>query len=490
MREGERENQSYTVKSRLSLPPGLIVSLSLLATLLALVLTASARAANPAPQPNFLLILADDLGYGDVSMYGPRDVSTPHFDRLAAEGMLFTRMRANATVCSPTRAALMTCRYADRVGVPGLIRTQPTNTWGYFAALPTVADRLRTAGYTTAIVGKWNLGLTSPNLPNDRGFDFFHGFLDDMMESYTTHVRAGRNYMRRNREEVKPVGHATDIFTQWASDYLRERGRDAQPFFLYLAYNAPHFPIEPPAAWLERVKQRAPAMDAKRALNVALVEHLDDAIGRVLAALKEAGLEQNTVVVFTSDNGGSLPHGQTNHPWRDGKQSHYDGGLRVPFAVRWPAQIAPGSRSDYAGLSFDASATFLELAGAARSPDDDGVSLLPVLRGGPASAETRELYFVRREGGAYGGKSYEALICGDWKLMQNSPYEPRELYNLQDDPQEKQNVIKQQPRIARELEAALRLHIQRGGAVPWQPPAAAARGAADGRQGDKAKGRQ
>lgn len=438
---------------------------------LAGIVHAAAAAASPAARPNFLLILADDLGYGDVSTYERRDVLTPNVDRLAAEGMLFTRMRANATVCSPTRAALMTGRYADRVGVPGLVRGEPANTWGYLAPVPTVPDRLRQAGYTTAIVGKWNLGLESPNLPNERGFDFFHGFLEDMMESYTTHLRHGRNYMRLNRETVDPQGHATDIFTEWASDYLRERGRDRQPFFLYLAYNAPHFPIEPPAAWLARVKQRDPQMEEKRALNVALVEHLDDAVGRVLATLKEAGLDQNTVVVFTSDNGGSLPHAQSNLPWRDGKQSHYDGGLRVPFAVRWPGKIAAGSRSDYAGLSFDATATFLELAGVPKPEGADAVSLWPMLRGERPAAEPRDLYFVRREGGpAYGGKSYEALIRGDWKLMQNTPYSPLELYNLKDDPQEQNNVIKQQPRVARELEVALRAHIQRGGATPWEKP--------------------
>lgn len=433
---------------------------------------AASHAAPAAAKPNLLLILTDDHGYGDVSAYERRDVFTPNIDRLAAEGMLFTRMRANCTVCSPTRAALLTGRFADRAGVPGVIRTEPANSWGYLdPGVPTLADRLRTAGYQTAIVGKWHLGLQSPNTPNERGFDFFHGFLGDMMDSYSTHRRHGNNYMRRNREVVDPPGHATDLFSTWAADYVRERARDRQPFFLYLAYNAPHFPIEPPAEWLERVKRRAPDMDEKRAMNVAFVEHLDDGIGRVLAALKETGLDRTTLVVFTADNGGSLRHAQSNHPWRDGKGSHYDGGLRVPFAARWPATIAAGSRSDYAGLTFDAGATFLEAAGLAQPAHSDAVSLLPILRGEAPPAAPRELYFVRREGGAaYGGKSYEALIRGDWKLLQNNPYAPLELYNLKDDPYERTNVIRQQPKIARELEIALRAHIQRGGATPWQEP--------------------
>ena len=442
------------------------------AALLPLALFAALSCAWAADKPNFIIIIADDLGYGDVSTYHASDVRTPHLDRLASEGMLFTTMRANCTVCSPSRAALLTGRYADRVGVPGVIRTQPENSWGFFTpGVPTLADELKQAGYHTAIVGKWHLGLAAPNTPNDRGFDHFHGFLGDMMDSYTTHRRHGQNYLRHNREVIDPPGHATDLFTQWALDHLQERARHKeQPFFLYLAYNAPHFPIEPPAEWLAKVQQRAPTLDAARAKNVALVEHLDDGIGRVLTALRAAGLEQNTLVAFTSDNGGSLPHGQNNDPWRDGKQSHYDGGLRVPFMVRWPGQVKPGSRSDYAGLSFDLFPTFLELAGIQPPKELDAVSLVPVLEG-KSIDRPRELYFVRREGGLeYGGKSYEALIRGDWKLLQNDPYRPLELYNLKDDPQEKQNLATTHRSIANELATALRAHIQRGGAVSWQRP--------------------
>ena len=425
-----------------------------------------------AAQPNFLLIFVDDHGYGDVSAYHASDVRTPNIDRIGLEGMLFTTMRANCTVCSPSRAALLTGRYADRVGVPGVIRTQPENSWGYFKpGVPTIADELKKVGYHTGIIGKWHLGLESPNTPNERGFDSFHGFLGDMMDSYTTHLRHGYNYMRRNAEVIDPKGHATDIFTDWAGDYLRERAKSkTQPFFLYLAYNAPHFPIEPPAEWLVRVKARAPQLDEKRAMNVAFVEHLDDRIGRVLAVLKDTGLEENTVVVFSADNGGSVPHAQNNDPWRGGKQDHYDGGLRVPFMIRWPTQIKPGSRSDYQGLNFDLFPTFLELAGGKPSPELDAVSLVPILKGGTINGP-RELYFVRREGGrTYGGKSYEALIRGDWKLMQNDPFSPLELYHLKNDPQEMTNVATKAPKVFNEMAEALRKHIQRGGSTPWQKP--------------------
>jgi arylsulfatase A-like enzyme len=425
------------------------------------------------PRPNFLLIFTDDHGYGDVSTYGPSDVRTPHIDRIATEGMLFTAMRANCTVCSPSRAALLTGRHADRVGVPGVIRTKPADSWGYFApGVPTMADVLGGAGYHTALIGKWHLGLDSPNLPNERGFAHFHGFLGDMMDSYLTHQRHGKNYMRRNENEIKPRGHATDLFSDWAADYLLERAKSAdQPFFLFLAYNAPHFPIEPPDEWLAKVKQRAPGMNENRARNVAFVEHLDAGIGRVLAALDDSGLAGNTVVVFTADNGGSLPHAQNNDPWRGGKQQHYDGGLRVPFMVRWPAGVQPGSRSDYAGMVFDLFPTFAELAGAKPGAGLDAVSLVPVLKGG-AIEGPRDLYFVRREGGlTYGGNSYEAIIRGDWKLLRNDPYSPLELYHLKEDPQETRNLAATNRKKFEELAMALRSHVQRGGTVPWQPPA-------------------
>jgi arylsulfatase A-like enzyme len=386
--------------------------------------------------------------------------------------MAFTAMRANATVCSPSRAALLTGRYPDRVGVPGVIRTEPADSWGYFdPAVPTLADELTRAGYRTAIVGKWHLGLEPPNTPNERGFGLFRGFLGDMMDSYLTHLRQGRNYMRRNAEVITPDGHATELFTAWAVEYLRERARRPdEPFFLYLAYNAPHFPIEPPAEWLAGVRQRAPDLSEERARNVAFVEHLDANIGRVLDAIRELGLDRTTVVAFTADNGGSLPHAQHNDPWRGGKQSHYDGGLRVPFVMRWPPGIAAGSRSGYQGLVFDLFPTFLELAGAPLPADLDAVSLAPALRGQPMPP-SRELYFVRREGGqAYGGKSYEAIIRDGWKLMQNDPYSPLELYNLDDDPYEQRNLAAANPERVKELAGALRRHVQRGGSTPWQKP--------------------
>ncbi len=427
--------------------------------------------ALPGSRPNLLLILTDDQGYADASAWGGSDVRTPNLDRIAAEGLHFSRMRANATVCSPSRAALLTGRDADRVGVPGVIRTAPGDSWGRLAPdVPMLPDLLRRAGYHTALVGKWHLGLESPDTPNARGFDLFHGFLGDMMDSYTTHRRHGQNYMRRDAAPIDPPGHATDLFTEWAIAYLRDRASTPrQPFFLYLAYNAPHFPIEPPAEWVERVRARAPGMPALRMQAVAFDEHLDAAVGRVLAALDQTGLARDTLVVFTSDNGGSLPHGQRNDPWRGGKQQHYDGGLRVPFAMRWPARVAGGQRTDHAGQTFDVFPTMLDLAGVPTPTGTDAVSLVPLLRGERLDTSGRDLYFVRREGGAaYGGQAYHALIRGRWKLLRNSPYDPLELYDLDANPGETRNLAEAEPTVYREMKLALQRRVQRAGSTPWQ----------------------
>jgi arylsulfatase A-like enzyme len=205
---------------------------------------------------------------------------------------------------------------------------------------------------------------------------------------------------------------------------------------------------------------------------VAFVEHFDHGVGRVLAAIDETGLDRTTLVVFTSDNGGSIPHAQTNDPWRGGKQDHYDGGLRVPFLVRLPGTVKPGSTSDHVGLSFDVVPTFLELAGRPCPPDIDAVTLLPALRGETVTTDDRrELYFTRREGGpAYGGRSYEAIVRGRWKLMQNHPYGPLELYDLAADPYERTDLAATRRDVVKELSFALQRHVQRGGSIPWQPP--------------------
>ncbi len=458
------------------LPHSSLRAPTFIAILLSVLLSPALSEAQPQSHPNIILILTDDQGFGDLSSYGAKDLRTPNMDSIVARGMRFDNFYANCPVCSPSRAAILSGKYPDRVGVPGLVRTDPKDNWAYLAhdavLLPAI---LHKAGYHTAIVGKWNLGLDADNSPNAKGFDLFHGFLGDMMDDYLTHRRQGHNYMRLNDQEIDPKGHATDLFTQWAIEYIHQReaaAKDGHPFFLYLAYNAPHVPIQPPKEWLDKVKQREPALSPKRAAMVALLEQLDDGVGQVLGALKESGLEQNTIVFFTSDNGGQVDAGASVGPYRGTKGTMYEGGLRVPMAALWPGHIAPGSRTQAVAAHMDIMASICEAAGATAPSDIDAISLIPVLtRNAQEVANPRELYFVRREGGPqYLGLTSHALRRGDWKLLQNTPFSPLELYNLKEDPREEHNVIQSQPRIRNEMSRILQRHIQQAGGVPWEKP--------------------
>jgi len=419
-------------------------------------------------RPNIVLILADDLGYGDLSSYGGEDIRTPYIDRIVSEGMRFDRFYANCPVCSPTRAALLTGRYPDLVGVPGVIRTHRENSWGRLAdGAVLLPDPLNAAGYHTALIGKWHLGLEAPNRPTDRGFDYFHGWLGDMMDDYYEHRRHDINYMRRNEDVIDPEGHATDLFTDWAVDYIEARAGGDEPFFLFLAYNAPHTPIQPPADWVDKVIAREEGIDEDRAKLVALIEHMDAGIGEVLATLEDTGMLNETLVIFTSDNGGQLNVGGNNGATRGGKQDMYEGGIRVPMGAMWPGQIDAGTRSERIALTMDLFPTVCDAAGAEFDEVIEGESFLDTLMGERSDGPDRTLFWVRREGGRYGGKAYHAARMGPWKLVQNSPFEAYELYNLEEDPLETSPIVDRRPKF-RELFEALRGHVNDSGLTPWQ----------------------
>lgn len=416
-------------------------------------------------KPNIVLILVDDLGYGDLSCYGAKDLKTPNLDNMAGSGVRFDNFYSNCPVCSPTRASVLTGRYPDMVGVPGVIRTHPQNNFGYLSShavmLPEV---LKKAGYDTALIGKWHLGLESPTLPNERGFDHFHGFLGDMMDDYYNHRRHDINYMRLNNKEIDPEGHATDLFTNWAVDYIKGRTNTEKPFFMYLCYNAPHTPIQPPEEWLQKVKDREPGIDNNRARLVALIEQMDDGIGKVLNALDE-----NTLVIFTSDNGGQLNIGASNGDLNGGKGQMYEGGIKEPMFATWAGKIKPSSRSDKVALTMDFFPTICEAAGVSFDHEIDGKSILSEMLGKSSKEDdNRLLFWVRREGGLqYCGQSFYAVRQGNWKLLQNTPFEPLKLYNLEDDPGEKSPLSEKHEQY-RLLFNALQNHIIRTGAIPWQ----------------------
>ena len=436
-----------------------------IATLLAM-LTGPWHTAQAAP-PDILVIVADDLGWGDLGCYGAPDVRSPVLDRLASAGQRWTNFYANCCVCSPTRASILTGSYPDRVGVPGVIRTHAENSWGKLASVPLLPTLLQDSGYQTACVGKWHLGLTDGDHPQDRGFQHFHGFLGDMMDDYYDHLRHGNNYMRLGRTEINPAGHATSLFADWAGKLIDDMSSRESPYFLYLAFNAPHTPIQPPPNVLDRVRSRMPSGDPQRAKLVALIEDMDAAIGRVLERVDSH--DRDTLVVFVSDNGGQLNVGANNGGLRDGKQSNYEGGLRVPAIFRWPDHIPAGSECSAVGVTMDLLPTICEYAGVAPPDNIDGQSLTTWLKQPSNPQPEREIYFVRREGGyRYCGLTIEALRKGDWKLVHNLPTEAFELYNLRTDPLEQNNLAQREPARLQRMMAALRLHIQRGGKTPWQ----------------------
>lgn len=285
-----------------------------------------------------------------------------------------------------------------------MIRVHANDNWGYLTQDAVLLPQLlKPVGYHTAVVGKWHVGLRPENHPLRRGFDRFDGFLGGMMDDYFNHRRFAVNYVRRGFEEVDPPGHATDIFTRWAVSYIAERAATDQPSFLHLAYNAPHDPVQPPKEWLDRVQAREKGISEKRAKLVALIEHLDDAIGQVIAASRAHGVYENTLVVFTSDNGGNVWCGATNGPLRGGKGGMYEGGIRVPQIAVWPGRIKPGTVTDRIMLTMDWFPTLCAAAGARYSRKVDGVDMLPLLLGESQPPESRTLFWVRREGGSFMG---------------------------------------------------------------------------------------
>lgn len=434
-----------------------------------------------AERPNVLVILTDDQGYHDVSYYGVKDLRTPAIDELANSGMRFDNFYSNSSVCSPTRASLLTGRLHDLVGVQGVIRQLPDNTWGYWNPKSTsLADVLSDNGYQTALVGKWHLGLESPNLPNERGFKYFKGFLAGMMDYYT-HLRLGVNFMRENQQAIEPKGHATDLFTQWATEYIGRASKKESPFFLYLAYNAPHGPIQPPEDWYQKVLDREPGISDNRAKYVALLEHLDSGIGKVIQALRDNDVYDDTVIIYSSDNGGVLAAGSDNGPLRDGKGSMYEGGLRVPTVVTWENKIENGTVTNHPGMTMDIFPTILDLCEIKWKGTVDGISFAPTLFGESVDISERAMIFSRREGGnvwrGYAGKTGVAVRVGDYKLLQTTPYNPMELYNIMKDPYETKDLLtgktsSQYGKLAEfmDLQGRWAKHMQDRGRVPYLEP--------------------
>ena len=418
--------------------------------------------------PNILLIMVDDLGLGDLSCQYAKDVQTPNIDRLFHQGVRMDNFYANSSVSSPSRAGLLTGCFPDMVGVPGVIRTDPKGSWGYLSPDATLLpEMMKKAGYQTAIIGKWHLGLESPNLPNERGFDFFHGFLGDMMDDYNTHLRRGFNYMRLNTEEIDPQGHATDLFTDWASDYIFKARKQDKPFFLYLAYNAPHSPLQPPVEWEKKVRKRHPNISETRGKLVALIEHMDDGVGRVINSLEKSGQLDNTLIIFCSDNGGDRKSEANNGPVRGDKGDMYDGGIKVACSLYWKGHLEHRRVNNLVMMS-DIFPTLCDLVQLPVNHRIDGISVLPLLRNQEQVTDDRYLFCVRREHVDIGGKTQNAVRYKEYKLLQNRPFEPLQYFNMKQDSKESQPLEKDA--VYSKLYKAMVEHYRISGAIPWQRP--------------------
>lgn len=400
-------------------------------------LPAAVRGAAPATPPNILFILADDLGYADLSSYGRREYRTPSLDRLAAQGLLMTSGYANSAVCSATRVALITGRYQYRIAA-GLEEplTGREKIIGLPPEHPTLPSLLKDAGYRTSLVGKWHMGAPPAFGPLQSGYERFFGIVSGAAD-YFTHrtslVNDGESGLYDGAGKVERRGYMTDLLADRAVDEIREAARAKRPFLVSLHFTAPHWPWQGPGdeAAAGKVRHLMHFDGGTLEKYAEMVVAMDAAIGRVLAELDAQGLARDTIVVFTSDNGGE--RFSDNWPFTGGKTELLEGGIRVPLIVRWPRAISAGSRTPQVMTSMDWLPTLLAAAGAAsdRRFPPDGMNLLPVLTG-HSEARPRTLYW------RYKKSEQAAVRDGDWKYLRLGGHEY--LFDVAKDPRERANL--------------------------------------------------
>ena len=413
-------------------------------------------------KPNLIIIMADDLGYQDVGFNGCSDIPTPHVDRIAADGVKFSDGYVSYPVCGPSRAGLMTGRYQNRFGFTTNPTIDPSNP---NAGIPldekNMAEVLGPAGYSSAIIGKWHLGAHEVNHPLNRGFDHFFGFLsgghDYFPDQYTIKDLSDvtkkwewyRTRLIRDRERIDVDGdYLTDVLTDAAVGFIDEKAAGDQPFMLYLAYNAPHGPLQATEKYLSRF---AHIKNKNRRTYAAMISALDDGVGRVMEALRRHGMEENTIVVFLSDNGGVQKNGCDNGPLRAWKGSLFEGGIRVPFAMQWKGTIPPGQVYAHPVISLDIMATIAALADAEISQEKplDGVNLIPYLTGINASAPHKHLFWRTYQ------KDGICVRAGSMKLVADRDRSKGfSLYDLSGDISEKDDLISKHPETVERLTEA------------------------------------
>ena len=468
--------------------------------LLAFLLAAGlASAQQPERKPNIIFILADDLGYADLGSYGQKHIRTPHLDRLARTGMRFTQHYSGNAVCAPSRCVLLTGLHPGHAAIRDNREVKPEGQTPLPSGTVTIAHLLRQQGYATAVIGKWGLGFPgSSGDPLQQGFDRFFGY-NCQREAHNHYPAAlwdnARKLVLRNvafpahqklpeeADPSDPLSYARFRGNVYAPDRLRDaalafiRAQRERPFFLYFATPVPHLALQAPDDALAAYRGKWPETPydgsrgylphpTPRAAYAAMVTRMDADIGRLLALVKELGLLNDTIIVFTSDNGPLYGgHGGTDTEFfrsagrmRGRKGSLYEGGIRVPLIVSWPGKIAPGSVSDRVTGFEDWLATLLELSGATNRTRRDGISFAPTLLGKPQAARP----FLYREFPGYGGQ--QTARVGDWKGIRQrlaKTLAQTELYQLKEDPGETNNVASEYPEVVAQLEAVMREQHQR-----------------------------
>ena len=410
-------------------------------------------------KPNIILILADDLGYGDLGRYGQKKFKTPNLDRLAAEGMRFTQCYAGSTVCAPSRAVLMTGQHTGHVRIRGNadVPLQPEDV--------TVAEVLKDAGYETGVFGKWGLGNAgTPGTPNKQGFNEWFGYLDQTHAHDYYPTQLYRNdfiYPMDKNANGQKGQYSHDLFSMVASNFVRVNKN--RPFFMYLAYTIPHANNELGKAKGNGMEVPSDEPYSKRDWpqpeknKAAMIGRLDRDVGALLDQLKRLKIDDLTVLFFTSDNGPHREGGvdpkffESSGPLRGIKRDLYEGGIRVPMLARWPGKIKAGSVSEQVWSFWDFLPTAADIAATKPPANIDGISVLPTLLGKSQTNQHEFLYWEFHERG-----SKQAVRMGDWKAVRGGPGKPLELYNLKSDLAETQNVADKQPDVVSKIEAYLK----------------------------------
>lgn len=430
--------------------------------------------------PNIIYILADDLGYGDVGCYGQRLFETPNIDQLAKEGLLFTQHYAGTTVCAPSRSVLMTGQHTGHTFIRGNRGVSGEGQYPLEDEAVTVAELLKRAGYATGAFGKWGLGpVGSEGDPLNQGFDVFYGYNCQTLAHnyYPRHLwnNDSKIILEENRDTLEGV-YAPFLIHEKTLDFI-EKNRN-QPFFCYIPSVIPHAELVAPEEYMERFRGKylpekeyegcdpgCPryktggymSQKESHAAFVAMITILDEQVGEILEKLKELGLEDNTMIIFTSDNGPHLEGGadpdyfNSNGPFKGYKRELYEGGIRVPMLVRWPARVKAGSTTDHISAFWDILPTFADIGGVTPPPGIDGISFLPTLLDkGSQQQEHEYLYWE-----FYERRGRRALRQGKWKAVQynlkDNPDAPVQLYNLLNDPGEEHDISADHPKIVRQL---------------------------------------